>query len=162
MKVNITLRIAIISFFILSGFISLAQVPVRDTLPPVIITSSASVTKKVNDAFTRDFKNAIDAKWIAIDKNYLVKFITADQNNAALYDKRGYQIYHISYGTEKHLPQRIKNQLMNQYKNGRITSVFNVNQDRRNIWIANIEDGNAYVIARVEDGELEEVERFEN
>ena len=164
MKSKIILRAVIMSLFILAGNSTFAQEDVikRDTLAPVIITSTTSVNKKVSDAFDKDFKNAVSPRWYSINKNYLVKFMVEDQRNSALYNKNGYQIYHISYGTEKHLPMDVKDLIKSQYKDGKISTVIHVDQNNRSIWIANLEEGNSLVLARVENGELDEVERVKN
>jgi hypothetical protein len=127
------------------------------TLPPVTVTSSTNVTKKVSDAFLDDFKDAVNPTWYRLDKDYLVKFITADMNNTALYKKNGNLIYHISYGYEHNLPQDIRHLVKVNYIDFKIVQAINVKENRRDIWVINLEDDKKFIMARVEDGELEEV-----
>ncbi|MEJ6981877.1 hypothetical protein WG906_15525 [Pedobacter sp. P351] len=133
-----------------------------DTLPTVLITSSSSVNQKVSQAFNKDFQNALSPKWFEINKRYLVKFISEDQRNTALYNKRGYLIYHISYGTEKNLPVIVKNQILAQYPNANINTAIHVIQNNRKIWVVSLEQDKYYVLARIEEDQLDEVDRFKN
>ncbi len=140
---------------------SLAQQGGRiDTLPPVIITGTSVVSQKVTDSFKKDFKDALHPRWYQMDKNYLVKFIMNEQKNNSLYDRNGYLIYHISYGKEKHLPADVISQVKTGYPTYDITTAIHVNQANRSIWVINLESGKNWVLARVEDGQLDEVERL--
>src|SRR2546426_12818867 len=78
------------------------------TLPAIGVTGTkVQINEKVWKAFQNSFKDAKDAKWYKIDKDYLARFIMEDQEQSALFNKRGTLIYHITYGTEKHLPEDI-------------------------------------------------------
>lgn len=132
-------------------------------LPPIIVTatsSNISISAKVNKAFGQFFKNASHIRWYEIDKKFLVKFIQNDQENRALFTKTGQLIYHISYGTEKHLPFDVRKLVKSTYYDQSITRVLRVNQDKRNIWVVSLEDAKDYVMVRVEDMELEETQRI--
>lgn len=129
-------------------------------LPTVTVTSTAGVTKEVNKAFKSAFPGAENLKWYKLDKDYLAKFIMSDMSHNALFKKNGYLKYDVSYGTEKNLPEEIQKQVQSAYEEFKITRVFNVNQAGRNIWVVNLEGLKNYVIVRVEDGELEEVNKF--
>ncbi|HVW15510.1 MAG TPA: hypothetical protein VHB54_16880 [Mucilaginibacter sp.] len=130
-----------------------------DTLPMVVITAKSYVNQKVTDAFHEKFKDVVSHTWYQIDKNYLVKFISNDQKNHALYDKNGYLYYHLAYGTEKHLPAEITEKIHNKYEGGNITTTIQVNQDNRSIWLVNVEYGKLLVLVREENGDIREVER---
>ena len=132
-------------------------------LPPITITatsSNISVSAKVNKAFGHFFKNATHLRWYEIDKKFLVKFIQNDQENRALFTKTGQLVYHISYGTEQHLPADVRHLIKSNYYDQSITRVLKVNQDSRNIWVVSLEDAKDYVMVRVEDMELEETQRM--
>ncbi len=133
-----------------------------DTLPTLVITRTTVVSQKIADSFNRTFKNAVNPQWYQLNKNYLVKFIMEDQRNNALFDKSGYLIYHISYGTEKNLPFDVRDQVQNQYPKGKILTAIHVDQDNRSVWIVNVESGKYLYLTRVEDGQLDEVERMRN
>lgn len=132
-------------------------------LPPITISatsSNISISAKVNKAFGQFFKNASHIRWYEIDKKFLVKFIQNDQENRALFAKNGQLIYHISYGTEQHLPFDVRKLVKSNYYDQSITRVLKVNQDSRNIWVISLEDTKDYVMVRVEDMELEETQRI--
>jgi hypothetical protein len=131
-----------------------------DTLPTVVITRGSAVNQRISKAFNNDFKDALNPRWFEINKRYLVKFISAEQKNTALYNKRGYLIYHIAYGTEKHLPTNVRDQIKTQYPRATITNTIYVNQANRKIWVINLEEGNELVLTRIEDDQLDEVQRL--
>lgn len=126
-------------------------------LPDVTVTTTTNVSQKVADIFKTSFPDAENAKWSKLNKDYLVDFITADLNNRVLFHKNGAMVYHIRYGSEKHLPTEVRRLVKSNYVDYNIVKTINVQEDRRNIWIVNMEDVKKFVIARVENGELEEV-----
>ena len=133
-----------------------------DTLPVLVITAKSLVPREVTTAFKKDFQDAVNPKWFKMDKNYLIKFITRDQNNHVLYHKNGYLNYHIAYGKENSLPASTKAQIKKEYPEGKIISAIRVNQDNRTVWLVNMEMGKLLVLAREENGELREVQRMKN
>ena len=137
-----------------------AQDDTMRTLPPVVISTTTNVTKAVDDAFHRQFKDAEDPKWHKVNKDYLVSFITADMKNNALFKKSGKLVYHIRYGHENNLPDEIRKQVRDAYADYNITNAVNVRENNRDIWVVNLEGLKKLVIVRVEEGELEEVRNF--
>ena len=131
------------------------------TLPPVTVTTSASVSKKVSDAFQSSFKDAVSPTWYRLNKDYLVEFITGDMNNRALYKKNGVIIYQISYGHENNLPKEVRRLVKYNYLDFDIIQAINVIINNRNIWVVNLEDNKKLIMARVEDGALEEVSNMD-
>ena len=71
-------------------------------------------------------------------------------------------IYHIAYGTEKHLPASVRDQIKAQYPRATITNAIYVNQANRKIWVVNLEEGRELVLTRIEDDQLDEVQRLKN
>ncbi|MGK2860316.1 MAG: hypothetical protein ACSLE0_00145 [Chitinophagaceae bacterium] len=141
--------------------LSFAQEESFKELPPITISASTSnVSARVNKSFNQYFKGASYQRWYQLDKNFLVKFIQNEQENRALFTKNGSLIYHISYGTEKHLPANVRGLVKSNYYDQNITRVLKVNQDRRNIWVISMEDAKDIVMVRVEDMELEETQRM--
>ncbi len=138
---------------------AIAQKKGMTTLPDVTVTSTSNVSEKVAKVFNAMFKDAQNVQWTKLNKNFLAQFITADLKNRVLFHKNGEIVYHIKYGHENNLPQEIRRIVKSQYSyvDFNITSAINVLQDRRNIWVVNLEDNKKYVIVRFEDGELEEV-----
>src|SRR6478672_8840507 len=110
------------------------------TLPPVTVTSTATVNQKVSNAFNASFKDAVSPTWYRLDKDYLVKFITGDMNNTALFKKNGAMVYQISYGHENNLPKEVRHLVKSNYVDYNIVQTINVKQENRNIWVVNLED----------------------
>jgi hypothetical protein len=132
-------------------------------LPPITISatsSNISVSAKLNKAFSQFFANASNLRWYEINKKFLVKFIQNDQENRALFTKNGQLVYHISYGTEQHLPFEVRKLVKSTYYDQNITRVLKVNQDSRNIWVVSMEDAKDHIMVRVEDMEMEETQRM--
>ena len=160
LKINQVLRSALIFIFsILFANNLFAQV----VLPEVTVTSttsSAAINEKVSKSFAKSFKETSNSKWFEINKRYLVKFISNDLKNQALFTKNGTLIYHIVYGYEKNLPANTKSLVKSKYFDYTITSAINVKQDQRDIWVVNLEDDKKYVIVRVEENEMQEIQNF--
>lgn len=129
-------------------------------LPEVTITRLRNVPEKVDEAFQTTFKDAEEPEWYLANKNFLVKFINNDMKNSALYRKNGQLVYNISYGYEKDLPQNVSNLVKRKYKDYNIVVAFNVKQEGRNIWVVNLEDDKNIVMARVEEGIVDEASRM--
>jgi len=149
---------------ILSAFSSFSQEGSFKELPPITISATSSgsvVSAKINKVFNQYFKNATNLSWYEVDKKFLVKFIMNDQENRALFTGKGQLVYHISYGTEAHLPAEVRKLIKSNYYDQKITRVLRVNQDMRTIWVISMEDDKDLIMTRVEDMELEETQRFQ-
>jgi hypothetical protein len=130
------------------------------TLPTVVVTSTTNVNQKVSNLFKTQFKDAVNPTWSKLNKDYLVTFITGDMSNRALYKKNGALVYHIGYGHENNLPKEVRQTVKSNYVDHNIIGTINVQQDRRDIWIVNLQQDKNLVIVRVEDGALEEVGNY--
>jgi hypothetical protein len=138
------------------------QLVKKDTLATVFITSTANVNQTVTNAFNKTFKDAVEPRWFVYDKSCLVKFIMNEQRNTALYDKKGYLIYHISRIDGSALPEETKEQIMINYPQSKILNAYCVNQNDRSIFVIDLEEGKNIVFTRFADDKLVEVERFVN
>lgn len=142
---------------------SFAQDEQFKELPPIVISATSSnvdVSTKLNKAFLSVFKDASNLRWYEINKNFLVKFVQNDREHKALFTKSGDLIYHISYGAEEFLPNEVRHLVKSNYYDQSITRVLKVEQDKRTIWVISMEDPKEYIMARVEDMELEETKRM--
>ena len=131
------------------------------TLPPVVIYAKSNIDKALASSFDKSFQKATDIRWSKMNKNFLASFILGDTKNNALYRKNGSLIYHIQWGQEKHLPSDIREQVSYAYSDYRIAAVIYIHADNRKIWVVNLEGLKKYVIASVEDGELQEVATYD-
>jgi hypothetical protein len=161
MKSNSVFRITTVMLVFFFAQNSFAQIAKVDTLNEVVIRSTSLVDQVVTKAFTNDFKNAISPRWYKVDKNYLVKFITTDQKNHSLYNKKGVLIYHIGYLFDVvSLPNDIRAAVNIKYPDCKILTAIHVNQDERDIWMVNLKVGGELVLAQIEDEQVEEVQRI--
>ena len=163
MKQQLMNSISIGLFSILTGYSSFGQQASFKELPPITIsaaTPTTIVTEKVNKMFNQHFKDATTLRWYELEKKLLVKFIMNNQENRALFTRTGELVYHISFGTEAHLPADVRKAIKSTYYDQKITRVYKVSQDDRTVWIASMEDDKNYIMARVEDYELVEIQRM--
>lgn len=161
MKVYIPTLCTVFVSLMLTGSLQ-AQDTSMKKLPDVTVTSTTNVSKKVADIFKATFPDAENAIWSKLNKDYLVDFITRDLKNRVLFQRNGSIVYHIKYGHEKNLPEEVRKLIKSTYSyvDLNITNAINVQEDKRNIWVVNLEDNKKIVVVRVEEGEMEEVSSF--
>ncbi|MBS1934969.1 MAG: hypothetical protein JST96_13285 [Bacteroidetes bacterium] len=150
--------IAVIAIFVANN--AQAQDTLFKKLPTITVFSGTKVTNEVSKAFHSTFPDAENAIWYKADKNYLVRFISKDQTNRALFEKSGMLIYHIQYGNEANLPDDIHKLVKSKYSAYDITMVIYVNQEDRKIWVINVEDSKKLIVLRSEEGELEKMDTY--
>ena len=131
------------------------------TLPEIRITSMSTVNMDVANSFRRAFPGAQQLQWYKYDKDYIAKFILKDMDHNALFRKNGVMIYDISYGYERNLPNDVKNIVIKAYDNYKIIRSINIKAQGRDIWMVKMEGMKKYLMVRVEDMEVEEVEEFQ-
>src|SRR4051794_40659980 len=118
-------------------------------LPPVTVTPSSNVSTEVTKSFNKEFKKALNPKWFAVDKDYLVKFIQDDMSNSAYFKQSGSLVYHLSYGYEKDVPAEIRRLVNNSYSGYAISRAILVKAQNRNIWVVNLEGLKRWVIISI-------------
>jgi len=131
------------------------------TLPPIVITpTNQHVPEKVWKSFQNYYSNAQNTEWYQLNKKFLVKYMTEDKKNQAVFGKRGRLVYNISYGYENSLPEEIRKQVKSNYYDYNITAAIKVTQQKRTIWVVNVEDAKKMIQVKLEDGEMEEIENY--
>lgn len=130
-------------------------------LPEIRVTSPTAVNEKVAKSFLKSFPGAENLRWYKYDKDYLAKFIIEDIDHNAFFKKNGFLIYDVSYGYEKHLPKEIKAIVDASYDNYDVYRVINVKAEGREVWIVKMEGLKKFATIRIEDGEVEEFERYD-
>lgn len=157
MKKKLVLILAVLLF---SGSAVMAQNDSIVSLPPITVTANTEVGTSVNNAFMKTFPDAMNVSWYKFDKDYLARFIENDMDHNALFKKNGVLKYDISFGYAQNLPADVLQTVEAGYPDHKITRTFRVKEGGRDIWVVNLEGINNYVTARVENNELEEVQRF--
>jgi hypothetical protein len=130
------------------------------SLPTITVTATTQVTNELNDAFFKSFPDAINVNWYKMDKDYMVKFIENDMEHNSLYKKNGVMKYDISFGYAENLTGEHRQMVEDAYSDFKIIRAFHVLEGGRDIWVVNLEGMNGFVIVRIENSELEEVQRF--
>lgn len=129
------------------------------SLPPVIVKATTTkVPARIWKGFSSYFNEAEIPMWYHLNKDYLVKFMIYDEQNRALFSKKGRLIYHISYGYEKSLPAVIREHVKGGYPSYEITRAIKITEAGREIWVVNLEDTNTVILVRIEDEDMEEVQ----
>ena len=124
------------------------------------ISEDENTNAKTLKHFNRKFHAPTDVVWEKTDDTYLATWISGGTTNKSLYGKNGKLIFSIVFSSEKGLPDEIKRLVMNKYQKDTITCVAKINQDNRLIWVVKVASKKQYITARVEDGELEEMETY--
>jgi hypothetical protein len=147
---------------IITTFASFAQDTsgIKSLQPVVVRSTTKKIPGRIWKSFSHYFNDAENPRWYTVNKNYLVKYMIYDEENRALFTKRGSLVYHISYGYEKTLTEDLKRQIKHDYYDYTITRAIKVAQAGRIIWVVNLEDSENLVLLSLEDGEMEEVERL--
>jgi hypothetical protein len=145
--------------FLGTGQVSAQEKEIITSLPTVTVTSGTVVNKEIDKAFSKAFPGAQNLTWYEINKHYIVKFIENDMKHQALFAKNGKLKYDISYGTEKHLPGIMLTKIQDAYNEYNITRVANVKEAGRSIWVVNLDNLKHFVLVRMEEDEMEEVQK---
>src|SRR5687768_2568809 len=157
-KINFRFAGLLIAMFIAGS--SFAQTNVKSFKPFIAENSSAKVYENVKSNFDKMFSKAENVMWDNIGKNFLAKFSIGDVKYRALLNPKGRLIYKNTYGNEKLLPTYLRKNVKSNYVEYQITAVALVEEAGRSIWVINLEDETNYVIARVENDEIEQVRQY--
>jgi len=128
--------------------------------PVVVRATTTKVPEKVWNHFSDYFTGAFVRKWYKVNKRYLVKFMLDETENRALFTKRGILVYHISYGYENNLDDRLRTLIKENFIDYAVTRAIKVSENSRVIWVLTLENSEQLLLIRMEDDELEEVERM--
>ena len=118
------------------------------------------VSEKALQSFSKSFKNHVSANWYQVGKHFLATFEENGKKQKALFNKNGAMIYSIAYGFEKDLPADLRKQIKSNYYDQSISMAIEVNENNRTIWVVRLEDETTTTTVRLENGEMEEVQKF--
>lgn len=159
MKHNFLKQLFVALSALMSTAVVVAQTekPEYKELSPVTVTSNsiARMDEKVRVAFQKDFDKPTDVSWYKMDKNTHIYFLLEGIVHRILYNPRGKQIYHISYYEAATLPATVKSLLLANYPGFATQLALHVQQNGRDIWVANMEDEKKWLFIRIEDGDTE-------
>ena len=122
--------------------------------------AESRVSQKTLSAFAKKFPGATEANWTRLGKKYVVDFMKDDKKHKSLYDIRGNLFYLLSYGKEKDLPADIRKMVKREYIDYKISQAVQAQEDTRDVWIINVDDGNNFATVAVENGSLAEINHF--
>ncbi len=125
------------------------------------ISGFEEINPKLLNQFNKTFYHAKNVKWQQLGNKFLATFSMGEINTRSLFCSNGKKIYTINYSTEKQLPTAVKGLVKSDYDDYTITSVAQVLEKNREIWVVKLAGQSHYKTVRVEDGEMEEVESFQ-
>src|SRR4051812_12931133 len=114
-----------------------------------------TLNAKVQHSFTNYFKDATDASWDMLGKEFLISFNTGGMHTRALFSKSGSLLYALQYGSEKDLPKGIDQQVRSTYYNYQIMNTIQVNTGQHHVWIVYLKDNASYIVLKIEEDEME-------
>ena len=147
---------------IVSGSMSLSAqdtANIRSLSPVTVKSTTKKIPNRIWKGFSSYFSYAENPRWYTANKNYLVKYMIYDEQNRALFTKKGNLIYNISYGYEKSLPEELRKLIKSAYYDYDITRAIKITEGGREIWVVNLETTETLILVRVEDEEMEEVQK---
>lgn len=159
-------------FFMLNASVSFSQAPAKtNNLNNTVATSlgesriiskSADVTinKKIEKTFMESFAGISDQSWSMAGKNFHCHFYINGIPSDALFTKNGSTVYFVMHGNEKDMPSDIRKIVKSEYFDYTIIKAIEVKQNHEDIWIVKMKENLDHVTVRVEDGEMEVVEKF--
>jgi len=143
----------IFSIFILINSFAAAEIKGNTNASP-------DINMKVKRAFIKLFGEEREQNWSIAGQNFLNRFHVNGVLTNALFSKNGQLIYTITYGTEKNLPAAIRKIVKSEYFDYSITAATEIEEDKRDIWVVQLQNDIEVIAVRIENREMEQVQQF--
>jgi hypothetical protein len=127
---------------------------------PYVDQAGMLVRSKVIGTFEKLFNNPADVKWNLSDNQYLASFNYNGHPCKALFKMNGGWLYTMKYGTQNELPRDVYRLLKATYIDYTIGVVNEVATPQGQAWIANLQDKDNLIVAKVVNGDLEELHSY--
>jgi len=133
------------------------------TLAATLITSAFAsdnigVSKKIQDAFKKEFKGAEAANWQEVSRNgvYQVSFVFNQQRLNAYYDTEGTLLATGRYVEQKSLPLLVTRRLTEKYNQYEVAEVIEFTTENETSYIVKLngEKQNLYIQAYTSGGSI--------
>ena len=125
------------------------------------IISDEKVNRRVLIYFDKNFRNAEDIRWEEEDENLIANFKRGNITTKALFNKKGRLVYTIDFYPEEMLPNSVETMVKRDYRKYTIKSSAKICEANRQIWVVKLESKKDFATVRLEDGQMEEVEKFQ-
>lgn len=122
-------------------------------------SADVTVKQKVQKSFSKNFTGTTGQLWQMKGEDFQTSFYKNGLLTCACFKKGGYLLYTIVYGLEENLPEDLRDMVKDQYSNYKITRTAELKQRQRNIWVVNLENNYNYVTVRLEDNNLDEMQK---
>ena len=130
-----------------------------DTKTSKVIPFNENV--RVQRSFILNFGDTSENNWCKVRDCYLNQFHSNGLRTIALFSKNGKLIYTIRYGSEKNLSPDLRKRVKSQYYDYSITTVTELMEDNRDIWVVNLESPTELIVVRLDGDDMEEVQRLQ-
>lgn len=117
----------------------------------------------VNTRAIRDFlckyEKATDVVWYAVDKGFIVRFVTDSNAARAAYRSNGLWVYTIKQYLEKKMPKQVRHLVKTTYYDYDITLVEEIEQPNESIkYLVHLQDNASWKNVLVSNGQMELIE----
>jgi len=109
-------------------------------------------------SFTKNFKNASDAKWSKIVDGFTATFTADGAENRCYYDKYGNWHFTVVTYEEKKLPKDIRSRVKSIYYDYSISIAQEVHVADKTIYLIHMQGDTCWKTVRVSDEDMEEIE----
>ena len=130
---------------------------------PIYINGSSPnvVASKAIRNFSREFKGAVDTRWILSDEGgYIAKFIFKGVACRADYDYKGRRLVITRYYSEDKLPRDIRHQVKSTYYDFSIYRVAEFSLSNKTAYVVTLESDDSWIKVSVIDGTISELENY--
>ena len=130
---------------------------------PVYIngTSPNLIASRAIRNFSKDFKDAIDVRWILTDEGgYIAKFISNGVACRADYDYKGYCLATTRYYNEDKLPREVRHLVKSNYIDFTIYRVAELFLSNKTVYLVTLEGSDSWMKISLIDGEITVLENF--
>ena len=124
-----------------------------------------AVNDEIATTFEKEYPNASNSDWYGLNRRYTrfsVRFNYNDQCAVAVFTKHGHLIYSAIPIPEDQLSREDGNLVHSNFRKFKIVSIMELRVDGRLLWIIEMHDALLNkVYVHLEDGTLEEIERYD-
>ena len=123
-------------------------------------TALINANMKVQRSFSNEPGDTIEQNWSVAGENFLNRFYINKTPVRTLFSTNGKLIYSIMYGKEKDLPKTIAWMIKKEYFDYSVNAATEVRQNKRDIWLVQLQNGYEVITVHIENGAMEEVQQF--
>jgi hypothetical protein len=125
------------------------------------IIDNKKIESRILKYVNKHFKNTDDISWEQADENLIATVHNHGATTKYLFNKNGRIVYTIQSFSAELVPADIKKMMLKYYRKYTITSASKIVESNRHVWVVKIDGKKSFATVRIEDGEIEEIEKFD-